>query len=109
MSTSRGAVRANGKALKPNFEADSRETLLATALCEIRNILAQHVENQGASDHETINRIFETIENPQLFGIFGEGWHVCDRLHRPVPRNNVHRRIRKPLDARLASASVPSL
>ena len=103
MSTSRGAVRANGKALKPNFEADSRETLLATALCEIRNILAQHVENQDASDHETINRIFETIENPQLFGIFGEGWPVCDRLQRPDPRNNVHHRIRKSLDARRSS------
>ena len=89
MSTSRGAMRANGKPRKPDFEADSRETLLATALCEIRNTLAQHVASQNATDHETINRIFDTIGNPQLFGIFGEGWHVCDRLQRPDPRNNV--------------------
>jgi regulator of replication initiation timing len=89
MSTSRGAMRANGRPLKSDFEADSRETLLATALCEIRNILAQHVESQNATDHETINRIFDTIEDPQLFGIFGEGWHLCDRLQRPDPRHNV--------------------
>jgi hypothetical protein len=87
MSTSRGAMRANGKPLKLNFAAGSRETLLANALCEIRNNLAQHVDNQDATDHQTINRIFETIENPQLSGIFGEGWHVCDRLQRPDPRN----------------------
>ena len=86
MLTSRGVVRASGKALKPHFEADSRETLLATALCEIRNTLAEHVENQDASDHQTINSIFETIEDPQLFGVFGELWHVCDRLQRPEPR-----------------------
>jgi hypothetical protein len=89
MSKSRGAMRANGKPLKPHFETDSRETLLATALCEIRNTLAQHVESQNATDHETINRIFDTIEDPQLFGIFGAGWHVCDRLQRPDSRNKV--------------------
>ena len=89
MSTSRGAMRANGKPFKPDFAADSRETLLATALCEIRNTLAEHVETRNTTDHETINRIFETIEDPQLFGIFGELWHVCDRLQRPEPRNNV--------------------
>jgi len=89
MSTSRGAMRANGRPLKLNFEADSRETLLASALCEIRNTLAQHVESKKATDHETINRIFDTIGNPQLSGIFGEGWHLCDRLQRPDPRHNV--------------------
>ena len=67
-------MRANGKPLKPDFETDSRETLLATALCEIRNTLAQHVESQNATD---------------LFGIFGAGWHVCDRLQRPDSRNKV--------------------